>query len=153
MRHGKALSAAESGASEDAERILSDIGKKDSITSSKKLAETGFRPGIILTSPLVRAVQTAEILSGIFEVNEIEITRFLDGSRPPGDILKILLERLETAHSLIAVGHQPSMGFMAQSLTGQVIKISAGGFVMVKFKPVPKTGKEAPAEILKVFNP
>jgi phosphohistidine phosphatase len=76
-------------------------------------------PGInlILTSPLVRTVQTAQILSfAVKHEGSLKVHRSLLPDMPVGTLDPVLSEH--AGQNLVLVGHQPSMGAMAAHLLG-----------------------------------
>jgi phosphohistidine phosphatase len=76
-------------------------------------------PSIVLTSPLTRCVQTAQILiQAIGYEGPMRSHRALLPDGPVGAIESLLREHPEDA--LILVGHQPSMGSIAAHLLGLV---------------------------------
>ena len=75
------------------------------------------RPSLMLTSPLVRAVQTAQILSMALGYDGLlKVHRALLPDMPVGALDALLREKLPEA--LVLVGHQPSVGAMAAHLLG-----------------------------------
>jgi len=70
----------------------------------------GERGGVthILSSPLVRARQTAEILAEAFAV-PVKVTAALE---PPGDLKRLIKEirGLKNARGVVVVGHEPTLG-------------------------------------------
>lgn len=62
IRHGE---ASDPDASSDGSRYLTERGREVSRAVAKAIFERGIVPGFIYTSPLVRAVQTAEILAHV----------------------------------------------------------------------------------------
>ena len=62
IRHADALPLGEGGVMEDSERPLSDVGKAQVKTLAAALQRSGVRLGVLVTSPLLRAKQTAEEL-------------------------------------------------------------------------------------------
>jgi phosphohistidine phosphatase len=87
---------------------------------AQHLGQLGERMGsidLILVSPLVRAVQTAQILSMVQKhEGPLRVHRCLLPDMPVGAIEKILLDH--AGENLVLVGHQPSMGAMAAHLLG-----------------------------------
>ena len=63
IRHAHALSGWEAHVTTDAQRPLSEQGLQKAAATAQKLAALNVRPQVILTSPLLRAVQTAEIVA------------------------------------------------------------------------------------------
>jgi phosphohistidine phosphatase len=72
---------------------------------------------LVLTSPLVRAVQTAQILA-LTQKHEglLHAHRSLIPDMPVGALDSVLREH--ASQNLVLVGHQPSMGAMAARLLG-----------------------------------
>ena len=63
MRHGPAADDSPSG--RDADRALTPAGRERVTLVAKALTEGGEEPFAILSSPLVRAVETAEIVAEV----------------------------------------------------------------------------------------
>src|SRR3954462_12828979 len=82
-------------------------------------SETQERYDQIITSPLVRAVQTAEILASIPGYSgEVEVSRLLLPSARPKETLA-LFQYEDRAIAL--VGHEPAMSALASELLGQLV--------------------------------
>jgi phosphohistidine phosphatase len=119
IRHGHAVD--EAPGLGDAGRWLSAKGRKVTRKVARWLAESGKRrPLAIWTSPLVRAVQTAEIVAAEARFKgELRATAQLGPGHDPGDLLKLLAsETLEGPLAL--VGHEPSLSLIATALLGEV---------------------------------
>ena len=81
------------------------------------LAERMQGVNLILSSPLVRAVQTAQLLSfAIKHEGSLKTHRSLLPDMPVGTLDPVLTEH--AGENLVLVGHQPSMGAMASHLLG-----------------------------------
>ena len=63
VRHGIAVDIGTNGVTSDATRMLSEEGRRKTNEIGASLAVLGVTADIILTSPLVRAYETAEILN------------------------------------------------------------------------------------------
>ncbi|MGH2469546.1 MAG: SixA phosphatase family protein, partial [Chloroflexota bacterium] len=61
MRHGPAEAQRDGLA--DADRALTAEGRAETVGVARGLARLGARPAVILSSPLVRARQTAEVIA------------------------------------------------------------------------------------------
>src|SRR4051812_32461724 len=61
LRHGIALSAAEAGVYQDAERPLSDEGREKMKRIASAMARVGAEVDVVLSSPYLRARDTATI--------------------------------------------------------------------------------------------
>lgn len=116
VRHGEAVDSRE--AHSDRERWLTDAGRRTVTSVGEMLGRLDLHYSRILTSPLVRAVQTAEILALTqpgFD-GPVEVHRAL--STEQGTTAQAL-EPLETAddEELIAmVTHMPKVGVLAAHL-------------------------------------
>lgn len=119
IRHGKAVEDAPGLG--DAGRWLRPRGREVTRKVGRWLGKRrGGRPTSVWTSPLVRAVQTAELIAeGAGFEGAIEVCAELAPDREPED----LLERLASAPAdgvLALVGHEPSLSRIAGALLGDV---------------------------------
>ena len=110
VRHAWAADRDDPRWPDDDLRPLTDEGKERFAQMAAKLVERGVTPGIIATSPLVRCVETAEILAaGVPE--RPEIVEF-DELRPGSDLDALWRWTVHKArkHEQIAwVGHVPDV--------------------------------------------
>ncbi len=120
VRHADADAEIPDGLGDEA-RALTAKARGVAAGHFSALAERFGTPGLILTSPLVRTVQTAQLLATALGYEGLLKThRALLPDMPVGAI-DSLLQSLDV-DSVICVGHQPSMGAMTAHLLGQ------GGF-------------------------
>ncbi|HEU5057226.1 MAG TPA: histidine phosphatase family protein [Kofleriaceae bacterium] len=108
----------------DEHRYLSATGRSASRELGALLADAGIRIAAATTSPLVRAVQTAELVVGaIGWSGPIEATRWLApgaGSRGAADWLRQAAQDLTGRGALVCFGHEPSISGLAELLgTGE----------------------------------
>lgn len=114
VRHAIAEVTAPSG--NDADRRLTPAGRRRMEQAAKGLAQLGVRPAAILTSPLVRAEETAHILAGALTPNlELEVYARLGFGHEAKEVVAGL-HRHRAAGSLVLVGHQPDLGHLASYL-------------------------------------
>jgi phosphohistidine phosphatase len=145
IRHGHAVD--EAPGLGDAGRWLSAKGRKVTRKVARWLSESGKRrPLAIWTSPLVRAVQTAEIVAAEARFRgELRATAQLGPGHDPGDLLKLLAS--ETVEGPLAlVGHEPSLSLIATALLGDVgfTGFKKSGVVGLTWTPAPAVDGEAP---------
>jgi len=115
IRHGKAVSA--ELAPSDAERPLSPEGREGIERVAKRLHAFGVEWGVILTSPLVRARQTAELLCEAGLAPSVEETGELGpGGELPAWLPFLASWRKQGRGDLAAVGHLPNLALWAESL-------------------------------------
>jgi phosphohistidine phosphatase len=98
---------------DDHDRPLNDRGVRDAPRMARALAETGFRPEVILSSTALRARTTAEAFAAEFDV-AVNLDPELYGA--PG---RILLSKAgaSRAHRVIVVAHDPGMTVLAEQLS------------------------------------
>jgi phosphohistidine phosphatase len=117
LRHGIAEDAP--AGQPDSKRALTDKGKSKLIKTLVRAREAGVAPGIILTSPYVRARQTAVIAKEVLKVDgELIETKALV---PASSTAKAWEEVRAVAHDveqIMLVGHNPLLGDLLCALIG-----------------------------------
>ena len=116
IRHGI---AAERGTyAHDEARPLTDEGRRKTRQVAKRLVELKLQFDLILTSPLVRAHQTAEILQSEGLSARLEVSDYLapDGSLEAWLIWFEDWQRSQSHPRLAIVGHQPDLSNWAEIL-------------------------------------
>jgi len=137
MRHGHAPTPAEAGVKTDAQRPLSEKGRADAARMAEEIVRRGGRPALVLHSPLVRAVQTAQAAAAVLKTDARAFDP-LDNTLPPEEALSQLRLRVGDAADALAVGHQPQIGEIAALLTDEIFEIRPAGIVAVEFSPEPR---------------
>jgi phosphohistidine phosphatase len=113
----------------DDERPLTRRGRKEMKRVAKFLKQLKFRPGAILSSPLPRARQTAEIAAKRLGL-QVQIE--------PGLAHGFDLERLRhmstnvDAERLIIVGHEPEFSAVIKELSGSRVKLAKAGIALME---------------------
>ncbi|MFA6434787.1 MAG: histidine phosphatase family protein [Elusimicrobiales bacterium] len=149
MRHGLALSAREPGPLADAGRKLSRDGKAQIAASSKRLRELGFSPGIIISSPFLRAVDTADITARHFPAAKRLTEPALASADSVSRILNAITSDAAGEPCVLVVGHQPTLSSLcALLLRSEVLPLSTGGFAYLKL-----SGGSGNAKLAEFFAP
>lgn len=140
IRHGI---AAERGTYDDDEqRPLIKKGVNRTTKVAESLLDRGLELDLILTSPLARAAQTADIFQQVGIAQEIETVTFL---KPDGAISEwlIWLERYQAKHpkaKIALVGHQPDLGNWVEMLLWGTIQeqiiVKKAGIIGMKIPSV-----------------
>lgn len=114
----------------DEHRPLSDKGEKQADRLGRFLAGAGFAPDAVITSPKVRAAQTAEIVAGRLSVSVVVDARLAGGFglqaveailRDAGDPIRPVL-----------VGHDPDFTDLVEILTGSsAVTMKKGAIVRI----------------------
>jgi phosphohistidine phosphatase len=116
VRHGPAEDHAASGS--DFDRALTASGRDRVRHVARALTEAEEAPHVILSSPLVRALQTAEILAAAIKLEQpVEVRRELS---PGGDARALVSEQIDAqAKRVMIVGHEPDLSDLAAYLGGR----------------------------------
>jgi phosphohistidine phosphatase len=115
VRHGIAGDPDEWNGPDDS-RPLNAKGRRRFRDTARAFAKIGDRVELLCASPLVRAVQTAEILAGALELDEVTV---LEELRPDIPVQQ-LLDRVAAlpAKRIALVGHDPQLSGIAGALAG-----------------------------------
>lgn len=121
LRHGEA----EPGdGGDDAARPLTEKGKRQAQDAGRALALLGAAIDACLTSPKLRAIETARLACEPLGI-EPEVEPALESG--PFDPLGIAAGRGET----MLVGHEPAFSTAVAGLTGGRVKLRKGGLAVV----------------------
>ncbi len=123
VRHGIAEAVGPDGS--DASRRLTEEGVEKTRSAARGMAFIGPRPMRILTSPRVRAVQTAEILGQVFDLPPQPLKSLADAS--PVNILSDLARYRKDV--VCIVGHEPVLSRLVELACGASVP---GGFIEMK---------------------
>jgi phosphohistidine phosphatase len=115
IRH--AIAEEESPSGEDSQRVLTDKGAKKMRNIAKGLKTLGVEFDYIVSSPYLRAQQTAEILGDVFKIKKRVVVS--ENIAPMGDPNQLLAEINEkySFNSLAVVGHEPYLSNLVSLLT------------------------------------
>ena len=144
MRHGEAGDADAGRWPDDRERPLSDEGRAEHPVVTRALRQMGVRFDRLLSSPLVRARQTAEITrEGYGGAPAIELTDAL-GDRATLEDLVTRLGRCERDGRMLCVGHEPLLSrFAAVLISGTArpqIELRKSGVIAIDCPGHPAPG-------------
>ncbi|HEX3905261.1 MAG TPA: histidine phosphatase family protein [Polyangia bacterium] len=107
----------------DEARALTGRGREDARRLGRALARRGVEFSLIVTSPLVRAVQTAEIVAAeVAYRDRIAVTDLLIPEGAPPRLLAFLkatARQLDMAPSIALVAHEPILSALAAALIGK----------------------------------
>jgi phosphohistidine phosphatase len=122
----------------DDERPLTKDGKKEMRDVAKFLARVKPKPSLILTSPLPRAAQTAEIAAEYLKIKcrEEKLLAPGFGKRELESVLKKYPNE-----NLMLVGHEPDFSGAIAALTGASVKLSKAGVALVDVDPPSLKGR------------
>ncbi len=128
----------------DGDRPLTDKGRSRMKQAARGLCERAPELSELFTSPLRRAVETAEILSKVYEEGYAELERVQTAALLPDadpTELTALLARRDAGSTVAVVGHEPQLGcLLAFWLTGvarSFVELQKGGVALLHFDRVP----------------
>ena len=116
MRHGIAVDRIGGPVQNDFQRPLTDEGQVETRAVALGLKKLGVHADVVVSSPLVRAKQTAEIVCDIFGVKRaLEITDALAPGGGASDLYKVLRKFVPFEEAFL-VGHEPDIGRLTGTL-------------------------------------
>lgn len=124
MRHGVAEDAGPATGFRDETRRLTPEGRRRMEAEGRALRTLGWQPAVIITSPLVRCVETAAIVAEHLEVPVREHHSLAPGARV--DAVRDLLAEYPDAESVMMCGHQPDMSLITAELCGGLVIFKKG---------------------------
>jgi len=118
MRHGIAVERGSPGVSDDDARALTAKGKKKLQQVTAGLRRLGFKPDWIVTSPLVRAEETAAIVAQSLASDAPMDS--CDALRPGGTVgeLQAFLSAQPKRRKVLLVGHEPDLSRLVAQWIG-----------------------------------
>jgi phosphohistidine phosphatase len=142
IRHGLAAERGENYP-DDTKRPLTSRGIQKLRREAKALNALDVSFDVILTSPLVRARQTAEALASVLRVPPPVINA---PSLAPGGTHNAIIDELaKQSHrrkKMAVVGHEPGIGELAARLLGlrKPVEFKKGGICRIDVTALPPTG-------------
>jgi phosphohistidine phosphatase len=124
---------------DDTKRPLTPRGMARMREAVRGLDALGVEINLVLTSPLVRARQTAEILArGLTSVPAVDVSNALLPGQPPARVIEAL-SGLGRLRAIALVGHEPGLGELAAWLLGarEALPFKKGGVCRIDFPSLP----------------
>jgi phosphohistidine phosphatase len=121
LRHGDAADG-----SPDAERPLTDKGREQARAAGAALKAIGVELDACLTSPKVRATETARLTCKQIGDTEPQLEPKLAGGPFDAEALAAGL-----GEEVLLVGHDPDFSMAVHSLTGAQVRMKKGGLAAV----------------------
>jgi len=116
LRHGDAADG-----SPDAERPLTERGTDQSRTAGAAMASLGISLDACLSSPKVRAAETARLACEALGVEPVVERRLEGGPFDPEEVA------LEHGEEVLLVGHDPDFSMAVHTSTGAQVRMKKGG--------------------------
>lgn len=152
VRHGPAGDSAawEAEGRDDRLRPLTPQGKKQMRRAAAGLANLVQEVSVLATSPLVRAVQTAEIVADEYGCEIVPVEALAPG-HDPEEVVGWLREQ-QPDLTLGLVGHEPHLstlvGYLLTGKRASFINLKKGGACLLEMTPPLQVGRGAMAWLL-----
>jgi phosphohistidine phosphatase len=146
VRHAIAFERDRNRWRDDAERPLSPAGMRRARQAAAGLKKLTKAPELLLTSPLTRALQTAQILTDIAGWPAAEQVQELSPEEPGSALLSVLDKH--HGKRIAVVGHQPNLGkLLTVCLLGEhqtlSVEIKKHAVACLSFDKVARPGRAA----------
>src|SRR5437667_10299536 len=154
MRHGEPVSRGEAGYADDSKRPLTPQGRKRMQQLAAGLGRMEFALDWIVSSPMVRAVETAHVLAeSLASRVPVEFSNTL-GPEGSAEAVIALLARHPDRKRTLLVGHEPGLSELARRLIGAgrqaTLALKKGGGCLITFTEFPPS---TPGRLVGVLNP
>ena len=118
VRHGIAVNRDDPKCPPEAERPLTAEGVKKTRSAALGLKSMGAKPDVLITSPFVRAAQTAEIFAEVLghSTAKIRATDSLTPAANPSEFIRELAKI--RAKEIGCFGHAPHMDLLIAQMVG-----------------------------------
>lgn len=149
FRHGLAMEREESGKlqMDDSMRPLVNKGREKTARIAKILSEEHAKVPLLVSSPLLRAQQTADIISGQIRCERYVECMELVPEAPPQAFARWLKSEAQQASAIIAVGHEPQLStFASWCLSGDqesYIDLKKSGVICLDIENFEAVGPKA----------
>ncbi|MGD0744257.1 MAG: phosphohistidine phosphatase SixA [Verrucomicrobiota bacterium] len=129
LRHGVAVEPGTPGYENDAGRPLIQKGKRQLRQTAAAMKRMGLHFDLILSSPYLRAKQTAEIVAGSLKLKkQLAFSNALAPDGSPKILIRQLNESRPAPENILLVGHEPYLSRVVSLLT------TGGMDLMMDFK-------------------
>lgn len=150
LRHAKAAPRGPAWGGRDSRRPLMASGRKKMRTITEGMRALDLSFDLILTSPYLRARQTAQIVAEVWNLEkELRTSTHLVPEADPKKLIEELEHRHGSKQSILLVGHEPSLGRILSMLacgnfrlSVALKKASLGKVVVGKFESNPRATLE-----------
>lgn len=138
VRHGIAIDREDPKCPPEAERYLTEEGVEKTKQVAKGIAALGIHADLMVSSPYVRAMQTAAIFAAALDYPKQKIRRtgsLLPGAEPTAILRELAREK--NASSVFCFGHAPHVDGLLAAAVGAphlITSIKKAGVALVELK-------------------
>jgi phosphohistidine phosphatase len=139
LRHGLATKRSAPKLRTDRQRPLTPVGVRKMRKIAKAMQTLGLSFDLILSSPFLRAWQTAEIVAEVLQVRKrLQSANELGAGASPRAILRRFSQAKRAPQSVLLVGHEPYLSNLASLLLAGhprlQITLKKGGLCKLSFE-------------------
>ena len=139
LRHGLAVDRSKPGYKKDADRPLTPKGKQRLWRVAEAMEEMELDFDAIITSPFLRATQTADIIAEALELRKkLSITEHLTPNGNPKLLLEHINQIKPAARDVLIVGHEPYLsqliGLLVAGNTNALIDLKKGALCKLEIE-------------------
>lgn len=130
LRHGEADHPAGTHFRDDAERPLTEDGRRKMMEEALGLVELRIQLDAVVTSPLVRTRETAAIVAAAYGLEDAVVEA---DELAPGAALRDIRQAVRRVDGtrILVVGHAPDLGEAVGELTGSEVSLGKGWLAWV----------------------
>ncbi len=144
IRHGIAVDR-EDWKGQEAQRPLTSKGTEKTREVVSTLSRLGLAPTHLLSSPFVRALDTAKLVREVFRMRtEVVLCDELLPDAPPDKLFPVLASLPDDA-CVVCAGHEPNLGqaagFMLAGKPVAGLSLKKAGVCCIRFEDVPRAGE------------
>ncbi|GAC1417987.1 MAG: phosphohistidine phosphatase SixA [Actinomycetota bacterium] len=132
VRHGIAHDADPGEWPDDDERPLTQEGIQQFRKAARGLRNIAGAVDVVFSSPLVRAMQTADILAESAGWPEAQELKQLRSEVPTATLIEGLREVLKDGTAVALVGHEPQLRGLVADLCGAKTELKKGGVARIE---------------------
>ncbi|MDM0073167.1 histidine phosphatase family protein [Variovorax sp. J2P1-59] len=147
VRHAK--SSRDDPSLPDRERPLDDRGRHDAPTMGRRLGKRGVKPDLLISSPALRALTTAQLIADEIGCRrkDIVVDDRLYASNPVS-LLAVIGALEDTLDCVMLFGHNPEFTDLANRLSSEIVDMPTCAIAEFRFDASAwsAVGKLAPAE-------
>ena len=126
LRHGDA----EAGDGDDAARRLTERGERQARDAGSALTALGLRFVEVLTSPRVRARDTARLAAGPLGIEPVDHGPLSGGFEAEAALT--VMAGHEPGAKVLMVGHEPDLSHAIEAATGTRVQLKKGGLAAIE---------------------
>ncbi len=109
---------------DDSKRPITKKGRKEMRAAAKGMRQLDLDFDLILSSPFIRAQQTAEIVRKIFKSDQLSLSENLASGAKARSLISELNENYASLKNILLVGHEPDLSELVSILTRGDKKLS-----------------------------